>query len=240
MLEELLGRLKLTIRILFYLLSVDFRVPPLIRSAFLLKQIVYLSKRLPSSQRKSVKALLAYELSQLLENNYLENTGPLSLEVTNTFLLGLMVDPVSFCVQDSVREVIENVLSGKHKGYFAVLCALHYINGVSPAALEHHDISIEKNKRQDFGAETADFLVSQECKPKIDAEDYLIFCDFLSCPAIDQTLRWKTFNTKLGGQPLSKENFEELMLKLRHTNWKAPGREFELLIKRLQPVYFEA
>lgn len=239
-LEELLGRLKVTIRILFYLLSVDFRAPPLIRSAFLLNQIVYLSKRLPSSQRRSVKALLAYELSQLLKNNYLNETGALSLEVTNTFLLGLMVDPVSFCVQDSVREVIENVLSGKHKGYFAVLCALHYINSVSPAALEHHDVSLEINMREGFGAETANYLIGQECDPKINAEDYLIFCDFLSCPAIDQTLRWETFNKKLGGQRLSKEKFEELMLHLRHTNWKAPGREFELLIKRLQPVYFEA
>ncbi|WP_299415371.1 antiviral reverse transcriptase Drt3b [uncultured Sulfitobacter sp.] len=239
-LDELLGRLKLTIRILFYLLSVDFRVPPLIRSAFILKQIVYLSKRLPSSQRRSIKALLAYELSQLLGNNYIENTGPLSLEVTNTFLLGLMVDPVSFCVQDRVREVIENVLGGKHKGYFAVLCALHYINGVTPLSIEPHDISIELDMRQGFSAETANFLIDQECEPKINAEDYLIFCDFLSCPAIDQTLRWETFNKKLGGQPLSKEKFEELMLQLRHTNWKGPGHEFELLIKRLQPVYFEA
>lgn len=239
-LKEFLGRLKLTIRILFYLLSVDFRVPPLIRSAFILKQIVHLARRIPSSERKAVKAHIAYELSQLLGNNYLENKGSLSLEITNTFLLGLMVDPVSFCVQDSVREMIENVLEGNHKGYFAVLCALHYINGVSPAALEHRNTSKEIDMRQLFFAETADFLTKDKCEPRINAEDYLIFCDFLSCPAIDQTLRWETFNQKLGGQPLSKVKFEELMLQMRHTNWKDPGREFELLIRRLQPVYFES
>lgn len=238
--QELIGRIKLINRILFYLLSVDYRVPPLIRTAFLIRQIVSLTKQLSAPERKTINAHLAYELSQLLESNYLEKKGPISLEITNTILIGLMVDPVSFSVQDSTREVFKNILCGKHEGYFSVLCALHYMNSVSTNELIHYDKSEECNWRQNFSASIAKFLTDEKCAPRINTEDYLIFCDFLSCPAVDHTLRWETFNEKLGGQPLSKEKFDELMLILRHTNWKNPGHEFELLIKRLQPVYFAA
>ncbi|WP_131817699.1 hypothetical protein [Saliniramus fredricksonii] len=158
----------------------------------------------------------------------------------NTFLLGLMTEPVSFCVQSGTRELIENVLIGKHKGYFSILFALHYMNSVSPDDLDQLDVSTENSRREFFCHEVANLIICEKCEPKINAEDYLIFCDFLSCPAIDIDLRWNTFCKKLGGQPISKRKFEDLMLRLRHTNWKEPGREFELLIRRLQPAYFSA
>lgn len=237
-LEELFGRLKLTVRILFYLLSVDYRVPPLIRSAFLLERIVKLSKRFSNSERQAVKAYIAYELSQLLGSNYSDQSGPLPLEVTNTFLIGLMVDPISFSEQSTAREVIENVLSGKHVGYFATLCALHYMNSVQPADLEHGDQLHEAAIRGSFCQTTSEFLAGESCDLRINAEHYLIFCDFLSCKAVDQTMRWETFRNKLGVTAISKAKFEELMVRLRHTNWREPGHEFELLIKRLPPVYF--
>ncbi|SCC79260.1 antiviral reverse transcriptase Drt3b [Saliniramus fredricksonii] len=79
---EIIGRLKLVIRILFYLLSVDFRVPPLIRAAFIIKKIVNLLNRFSPSDKNIIKAHIAYELSQLLESNYSEKTGPLPLDPT--------------------------------------------------------------------------------------------------------------------------------------------------------------
>ena len=239
-LEGRLGRVKMIVRILFYLLSVDFRVPPLIRASFVLQNIIRLTKSLPQSERSSTRAYISYELSQLLTSNYREEKGPLSLEVTNTFLMGLMVDPVSFCLQDSTQKIIQNVLLGNHTGYFAILCGLHYQNSVGPDDLELNDTGQEILRRSEFCESVAAYIVSDACDPAMDCEDYLIFCDFLSCPAADQTLRWKTFNTKLGGQELSKNEFNELTLQFRHTNWKGKGREFELLIKRLQPVYFSA
>ncbi|MGH1370234.1 MAG: antiviral reverse transcriptase Drt3b [Maritimibacter sp.] len=237
-LEELFGRLKLTTRIIFYLLSVDFRVPPLIRVAFLLKKIITLSKRFSSSEQLAVKAHIAYELSELLGSNYVADPGPLSLEITNTILLGLMIDPISFTEQTEVRKLIDNTMSGRHEGYFAVLSMLHYMNSVRLESLEHMDVDQEKELRNAFCERVSSYLKSETCEPKVNAEDYLLFCDFLSCQAVDQTLRWETFSQKIGGNALSKDAFEELMLRLRHTNWQEPGREFELLIRRLQPVYF--
>ena len=238
--EERLGRVKMIIRILFYLLSIDFRVPPLIRASFLLQDIVNLTKTLPPSERASTRAYISYELSRLLASNYQDVKGPLSLEVTNTFLLGLMVDPVSFCLQHDTQKMILNVLSRKHTGYFSTLCGLHYLNSVSPDELELPDTKEEISIRAKFCQCVASYIESEECEPTIDCEDYLIFCDFLSCPAVDNTIRWQTFNNKLGGHNLSKIEFEELTLQFRHTNWKDKGREFELLIRRLQPVYFSA
>lgn len=238
--EECLGRLKMIIRILFYLLSVDFRVPPLIRASFLLQDVVGLTKTLPPSERLSTRAYISYELSQLLTSNYQSEEDVLSLEVTNTFLLGLMVDPVAFCLQDSTQKLVQNVLSGAHTGYFAILCGLHYQHSVTPDELELAETEAEISARSAFCQRVASYIGSGSCKPTIDCEDYLIFCDFLSCPAVDHTTRWETFNNKLGGQELSKNEFDELSLQFRHTNWKVKGREFELLIRRLQPVYFSA
>ncbi|WP_412049384.1 antiviral reverse transcriptase Drt3b [Hoeflea sp. Naph1] len=238
--NERLARIKMIIRILFYLLSVDFRVPPLIRASFLLQDIVGLTKTLPQSERAATRAYLSYELSLLLAVNYQKEKGPISLEVTNTFLLGLMVDPVSFCLQDSVHNMIQNVLSGFHKGYFAILCGLHYQNSVSPDELELPDTEVEISVRSEFCQSVAAYIASDICDPAVDCEDYLVFCDFLSCPAADHAIRWETFNKKLGGQELSKKEFDELALQFRHTNWKDKGREFDLLIRRLQPVYFSA
>lgn len=237
-LEELFGRIKLTVRIIFYLISVDFRVPPIIRSAFLLRQIASLANRFPSSERLALKAHIAYELSQLLLGNYDSDNAPLALEIVNTFLIGLMVDPVSFCEQQSTQSLVENILAGRHVGYFSTICGLHYLNSVSPSDLQHADTAQENKRREVFCKRIAEFLASSDCDPKVNAEDYLIFCDFLSCKAVDQTLRWTTFSQKLGGAPLSKGSFEELMLRLRHTNWEEPGNKFNLLIKRLQPVYY--
>ncbi|SEB47730.1 antiviral reverse transcriptase Drt3b [Rhodobacter sp. 24-YEA-8] len=237
-LEELFGRIKLTVRIIFYLISVDFRVPPIIRSAFLLRKIVSLVGVFPNSERLALKAHIAYELSQLLASNYDSKSAPLPLEILNTFLVGLMVDPVSFCEQESTQSLIENILEGRHEGYFSVICALHYMNSVSPTDLQHHDAAEENERREKFCKRISEFLSSADCDPKINAEDYLIFCDFLSCKSVDQTLRWETFSKKLGGTRLSKSSFEDLMLRLRHTNWQDQGSEFKLLIRRLQPVYY--
>lgn len=237
-LEELFGRIKLTVRIIFYLISVDFRVPPIIRSAFLLEKIVSLANRFPSSERLSLKAHVAYELSQLLLSNYDSESAYLPLEIANTFLIGLMVDPISFCEQESTQIAVNNILAGRHVGYFSVICALHYMNSVSPTDLQHSNIVEEIERREAFCLRVSKFLSGADCDPKISAEDYLIFCDFLSCKCVDQTLRWETFSKKLGGAPLSKNSFEELMLRLRHTNWQEPGSEFKLLIRRLQPVYY--
>ncbi|KKK57191.1 hypothetical protein LCGC14_3056980, partial [marine sediment metagenome] len=237
-LEECLGRLKMIVRILFYLLSVDFRVPPLIRASFLLKNIADLAKILPASERISTRAYISYELSQLLASNYQGAKESLSLEITNTFLLGLMVDPVSFCLQNSTRQLVQDVLSGEHEGYFAVLCGLHYQHSVRPDELELADIGDEVAVRSAFCQRVASYIESDSCRLETDCEDYLIFCDFLSCPSVEQTARWKTFNKKLGGQELSKNEFDELALQFRHTNWKDKGCEFDLLIRRLQPVYY--
>ncbi len=237
---ELLGRLKLIIRILFYLLSVDFRVPPLIRASFLLQEIVKLVKKLPNSERKSTYAYIAYELSEILSTNYQGEKGPLSLEITNTFILGLMIDPIAFCSQESSRRFIQNVLTGLHTGYFAILCGLHYQISISADEVDVSTVPSEEALRSDFCTNVAAYIDSSSCDLHVNSEDYLIFCDFLSCPAPDHTLRWKTFNSKLGGQEVSKADFDALALQFRHTNWKAKGQEFELLVKRLQPVYFSA
>jgi len=151
-----------------------------------------------------------------------------------------MVDPVAFCSQDGTQKLTRNVLDGVHEGYFAILCGLQYQNSVNPRDLELSNIEWEISVRSQFCHDVVDYIESDSCDISVDCEDYLIFCDFLSCPVVDHSIRWETFNRKLGGQKVSKKEFDELTLHFRHMNWKDKGREFELLIRRLQPVYFSA
>ena len=236
--EDLLGRLRLIIRIAFYLLAVDFRVPPLIRASFLLRDVVDLLDRMPESERRAGRAYIAYELDQLIGANYDDVPGALALEITNVFILGLMVDPVAFCVQDKVRRLLDNIFTGINVGYFAVLCGLHYLTSVSSSDLEQAGVRGDESKREQFINFVGEKIRSEEFDVGLNCEDYLIFCDFVSCPGVDQTTRWELFNSKLGGKPLGKVEVEELSRWFRHTNWREGGDEFGLLIKRLQPVYF--
>jgi len=80
--------------------------------------------------------------------------------------------------------------------------------------------------------------LSDEFDPKMSCEDYLILCDTLSCPAIDRDIRWDTLRKKFGGDDLGKTAFDELALCFRHTNWSGAGTGFELVKRRLPPVYF--
>ncbi|MCO6382699.1 antiviral reverse transcriptase Drt3b [Oceanicola sp. 502str15] len=237
---EFLDRLKLLIRVLFYVLSLDFRVPPLIRAAFIVEGIIRLSNKLPQSERLATRAYLAYELSELLGANYDGLSGPVSLENLNTFLLGLMVDPTAFCLQSPARNFIDNVMKGTQHGYFAALAGLHYLNSTSPTEVAPSDPLSEADRRQAFVVALIDYIGSGDCDPVVDSEDYLLFCDALSCPALDSDIRWSTFNQKLGGQELSKADFQELTKHFRHTNWTSSDDKFQLLFRRLPPVYFSS
>lgn len=107
-LDEILGRLELCIRILFYLISVDFRVPPIIRAAFLISEVVKPSRKLPHSQEKSTLAYISYEISEVLATNYRAEERQISLEILCIFQLGLMVDALSFCAQNATKSLLAN------------------------------------------------------------------------------------------------------------------------------------
>jgi len=225
----LVERIKTVVRVLFYLLAIDFRVPPIIRASLILKEIVSLSKTLSQSNREATFGYLTYELSELTAANYSEEQETLSLEVVNTFLLGLMIEPNLFCMQDGCERLLRNVFAGKHKCYFSILCALHALSSLK---------NIDTEMKRTFEDTMTSRILADEFDPAISCEDYLIFCDVLSCPAVDRDRRWDTFQEKLGGDGLSKLAFDELTLCFRHTNWNVGGAGFELVKRRLPPVYF--
>ena len=227
--EDLIARVKTVVRVLFYLAAIDFRVPPLIRVSLILKEVVRLSKRFLPSDREAITGYLVYELSELMAAHYVEEEEVVSLEVANTFILGLVIQPNLFAMQDCSARFLHNVLSGKHSCYFSVLCALHALNSVQ---------SIDETDKASFVDSLIKRILSRDFDIRVSCEDYLIFCDALSCPAIDRDVRWQTFQDKLGGDALSKVAFDELTLCFRHINWDATGPSFELVKRRLPPVYF--
>jgi hypothetical protein len=229
--KDLLARVKSVVRVLFYVLSVDLRVPPVIRASFVIKEIVSLAGSVSSSDESSTLGYLAFELSELLAFATQEGFDEAPLEVTNIFLLGLMVEARIFCMQPSSALVLKKVLDGDWRGYFALLCALHAFNS---------SVELDPLTKLTFVDRIGALILSPEFDPEVNCEDYLVFVDFLSCPAVDLDFRWKTFNSKVGGTPLSKDSFASLMLCLRHTNWGSNGTGFEIVKRRLPPVYFSA
>jgi len=172
---------------------------------------------------------LAFELSELIglsRQDVLESTP---LETVDIFLLRLMVKPKVFCLQENSEYVLSDILLGTRHCYFSILCALHAFNS---------SINISLQNMDEFIGRVISRILSPEFEPEVNCEDYPIFADFLSCPAVDFERRWKTFNSKMSGAELSKLDFEALMLCLRHTNWSQNGTGFEIVKRRLPPVYF--
>lgn len=227
--EDLIARVKTVVRVLFYLAAIDFRVPPIIRLSLILKEVVRLSRKFCQPYREAITGYLVYELSELMSAHYAEEEEAVSLEVVNTFILGLVVEPDLFAMQDCSAKFLRNVLTGKHQCYFSVLCALHALNSVK---------SIDAGEKSAFVDSLISRILADEFDIEVSCEDYLIFCDALSCPAIDRDVRWRAFQDKLGGDGLSKAAFDELALCFRHINWDAHGPNFELVKRRLPPVYF--
>jgi hypothetical protein len=229
--DDLLGRIKSISRILFYIVSIDLRVPPILRAASILKSICKLVSSLSVHDRDASLAYFAYELSELVGAVSTDGLEELPLEVTNLILLGLMVDHQVFLSQRSTTSVVEEVLSGKFKGYFSTICGLHVIH-TAPA--------FNKTLSEGFVDRIFSLIAHKRFDPALNSEDYLIFCDFLSCPAVDRDRRWKAFKEKIGGAEISKGDFDTLARCMRHINWTDSGTGFELVQKRLPPVYFSA
>lgn len=227
--EDLSARVKTVVRVLFYLVAIDFRVPPVIRVSLILKEVVRLSKKLSLPYRETITGYLVYELSELMEAHYDEEDEAVGLEVANTFILGLVIEPNLFAMQECSAKFLRNVLTGKHQCYFSVLCALHALNSVQ---------NIDQSNKTTFVDGLIDRILTNDFDIAVSCEDHLIFCDALSCPAIDRDVRWKAFQDKLGGDGLSKVAFDELALCFRHINWDVNGPSFELVRRRLPPVYF--
>lgn len=227
--EDLVARLKAVIRVLFYLVAIDFRVPPIIRVSLILKEVVGLSRKFSQPDCESIISYLVYELNELISVHYAEAEEVVSLEVANTFILGLIIQPNLFAAQHSSARLLRNVLAGKHQDYFSVLCALHALNSVQ---------NIDEVSKTTFVDNLIEGILSSDFDIEVSCEDYLIFCDALSCPAIDRDVRWRAFQDKLGGDGLSKVAFDELALCFRHINWGTTGSDFELVKRRLPPVYF--
>lgn len=227
--EDLIARVKTVVRVLFYLAAIDYRVPPIIRVSLILKEVVKLSEKFSQPYRETIAGYLVYELSELMAAHYVEDDEAVSLEVANTFVLGLIVEPSLFAKQECSAKFLRNVLAGKHRCYFSVLCALHALNSLK---------NIDESSKSAFVGSLINRILANEFDIELSCEDYLIFCDALSCPAIDRDVRWQTFRDKLGGDDLSKAAFDELSLCFRHINWGADGPGFELVTRRLPPVYF--
>jgi hypothetical protein len=225
---DLSERAKFVVRTLFYLLSLDFRVPPLIRSAGILKDLCVLLSRTPESMAHDIRSYVIFEADQILSSNYDAQGAILPLEIVNIFLIGLLVDPALFISQVGAKTVLEDILKGKKRCYFSMLCLLHARG--SADGVESGDFEVEMRDR----ILSSDFDLQKNC------EDHLIFCDFVSCPYVDFDLRWRTFNDATGGDELSKEEFEQLCLHLRFVNWHSAGMQFTILQKRLPPVYFSS
>lgn len=227
--EDLLARLKAVVRILFYLVAIDYRVPPIIRISLILKEVMKLSRKFSQPYQEAMTGYLVFELSELMAAHYIAEDEVIGLEIANTFILGLIIDPDLFVKQECSARLLENILTGKHSCYFSVLCALHALNSVH---------STDEAIKTVFIDGLIGRILSSDFDVEVSCEDYLIFCDALSCPAIHRDVRWQTFQDKLGGNGLSKAAFDELALCFRHINWDADGPDFKLVKRRLPPVYF--
>lgn len=225
---DLSERAKFLVRTLYYLLSLDFRVPPLIRSAEILRKLCELLSRAPEAMAHDISSYIIFETDQIISSNYDAHGASLPLEILNTFLIGLLVDPELFISQVGAKTVLSDILDGKKRCYFSMLCLLHARG--SAEGVESSTFEVAMRNR----ILSSDFDLQKNC------EDHLTFCDFVSCPYLNFDLRWEIFNGATGGVELSKEEFEQICSHLRFVNWQDNGMQFTILQRRLPPVYFSS
>ncbi|SFE85677.1 antiviral reverse transcriptase Drt3b [Roseivivax sediminis] len=225
---DLSERAKFLVRMLYYLLSLDFRVPPLIRSAEILRKLSELLTRAPEAMSHDIRSYVIFETDQLISSNYDSHGSNLPLEIANAFLIGLLIDPGLFVSQAGAKLVLSDILEEKKTCYFSMLCLLHAHGSAGSVEAGEFAIAIRNRVLSD------EFDIHKSC------EDHLIFCDFVSCPYVDFDLRWTTFNDVTGGVEIGKEEFDKICPHLRFVNWQETGIQFAILQKRLPPVYFSS
>lgn len=224
-------RLRGMIRILFYCVSSDFRVPPLFKCDQIIRDMLKVCVKIDDTSREVIKDLIVFELAQLFEVNVKdEHVNKIPIELCNLLIIAAQVDAELFLQQVAVKDFLAKVPDKKEFSYFAFI-SLIFLLRRSQVCEPWKNHVIKYTKR---------LILKRKVDLRKDAEIYLLFSDFISCPYIPIDERKKLINAILTGSwgQLNGEEVRELAPHFAFVDWSGRKISYLLLRKRLQPVYF--
>ncbi|MWB79379.1 hypothetical protein GLS40_15170 [Pseudooceanicola sp. 216_PA32_1] len=229
---DLVNRVRSIIRILFYIVSSDFRVSPIFRTYQIVEEIILIEKNLRSSEAEAMRDRLVFEICELISANLSDETGlddgKLSLEACNLLLLGSMIGPKSFPEQDIVKELSKRLQNSDSLSYFSFV-ALMYLYGNAGDGFSSYVDGIAGTMLGIIGEKKDDV--------RTDTEAYLIMSDFLSCPFVTHDHKRNALKTVYGVEGFPNDTIDRLALHVAFVDWKGARTSHFLKRKRLQPVY---
>ncbi len=225
-------RLRGILRILFYCVASDFRVPPLFKCHQVIEKARRISSKTGEVNADVIDALIIFELTQLFTTNSNDDDiDKLPVELCNLFVIAAIVNSDLFLQQAPVREFIMRALNKKEFSYFSFVGVLFLIRHTTLGydGVKDHIIS-----------RVSSVITAKKAELRVDAEVYLLFSDFVSCPYIATNVRVNVLNEVIGNGNLQ-ANEADLRVIAPHfafIDWTGSKAAYILHRKRLQPVYF--
>ncbi len=225
-------RLRGILRILFYCVASDFRAPPLFKCHQVLNIARRIGRKAGEVTSDVIDALIIYELSELFAtyaND--ESVDEIPVEICNLFIMAATVNSSLFLKQKAVQDFLEGSLEKSSFSYFSFVSILFLI--------QNEDNRYKKIKKHII-SRTRERIVQHKSSLREDAEVYLLFSDFISCPYIPVRGRTSLLNEILstGQQVINDPELLDIAPHFAFVDWSGRKSSYILHRKRLQPIYY--
>lgn len=225
-------RLRGVLRILFYCIASDFRVPPIFKCQQVIERSRNISARTGAVNAEVIDALIIFELKELFDTySKDESVDNMPIELCNLMLIAATVNADLFLKQETVKDFFEQAVTKDKFSYFSFLSILFILKN-DPGDLK--DVKDHVIKR------TKSLVIENKSDLRIVTEIYLLFSDFISCPYINDKIKCNTMNAVIGTKSItiSEADVAKIAPHFAFIDWGGSKASYILRRKRLQPVYF--
>jgi hypothetical protein len=216
----------------FYLCAVDSRVRPSYRLGQILNDVHQNIDKLEAHSQDRLRHILTEELigltrrEMVTDKHLSEKTD--NVELYNYLICGSLFVGEDFLANKTVKDAIGRLTDEKSLTYFryvtAKVCMLRGESGAFEAQLKELNDGVERR------------LLGAKGLVDVDSEIYLLLCDFISAPDIDEARKRGLFNALLGGT-LSKEVMANLIPRVGFVDWAGVNVEHLLKRRQLRALY---
>lgn len=227
--DDLLAAL---LQLTFYVCALDSRVRPSYRLGQIMNEVQKHLSELPEHSQDRARHLIAEELFALVRreatSDKLLPKGSDNVELFNYLICGAFFIGQDFLQNGAVREALEAISNPEHVTYFRYITA--------KACMMKADGNLYADRLSGLNAGVEVKVLEAKDAIYLDAERYLMLCDFLSAPDLDEARKRALFNGLFGGS-IPKEAMANLSSRVGFVDWHGVNVEHLLRRKELRALY---
>lgn len=227
--DDLLSAL---LNLTFYICALDSRVRPSYRLGQVMNEVQKHLRELPEHSQDRLRHLIAEELFALTRREATIDKslsrGSDNVELFNYLICGAFFIGQEFLQNHAVSEALTAISDPAHVSYF------RYITAKACMMKATDDAFGERLQGLNDAVEAR--LLSAKNELHVDAETYLLLCDFLSAPDVDEARKRSLFNALFGGT-ITKAAMTNLAPRVGFVDWGGVNVEHLLKRKELRALY---